>query len=82
MKYYIKSGTLELILSTSKPPLDAACMALWETNQHDVIDEHFYIDERGYRNYVSADSKTVVLKSHDVAAAAGWNSNIWGSEEN
>ena len=73
MKYYIKSGTLELILSTNKSPLDAACMALWETNQHDVIDEHFYIDERGYRNYVSADSKTTVLKSTDVIAAAHWS---------
>lgn len=73
MKYYIKSGTLELILSTSKSPLDAACMALWETNKNDVIDEHFYLDERGYRNYVSADNKTVVLKSNDVIAAAGWS---------
>jgi len=32
-KYYIKSNTLELIYSTDKTPLEAAIVALGETNK-------------------------------------------------
>lgn len=72
-KYYIKCGTLEIIYSTSKKPLDAAMDAVWETNEHDVLDEYMYLDERGYRDYASADKKTMVYKSVNVLTQAGWN---------
>jgi hypothetical protein len=75
MKYYIKCGTLELIYSTDKDPENAAIDALWETNQFDVLDEYFYVDERGYRDYVTADKKTCVIKMNKICRRAGWEIN-------
>lgn len=71
-KYYIKSGTLELIYSTDKNPMNAAVSALWETNDNDVIDEYFYLDERGLRDYKTADKETIVIDSEHVLEHAGW----------
>lgn len=71
-KYYIKSGSLELIYSTSKSPFNAAITALWETNEHDVIDEYFYVDERGMRDYKTADKDTIVIESELILDKAGW----------
>lgn len=71
-KYYIKSGSLELIYSTNKNPINAAVAALWETNDHDVIDEYFYLDERGYRDYKTADKNTIVIESDLILDKAGW----------
>ena len=71
-KYYIKSNTLELIYSTDKEPLEAAVVALGETNKFDVLDEHFYIDERGMKDYATALPDTIVIKTKVVAEAAGW----------
>jgi hypothetical protein len=72
-KYYIKCGSLELIYSTKKNPYDAAITALWETNEHDVLDEYFYVDERGYRDYTTADKDTIVIESMSVLDSAGWD---------
>ena len=74
-KYYIKCGTLELIYSTSQNPLEAAATTLGESNQFDVLDEYFYIDERGYRDYSTADSETKVLELSKVCKKAGWEIN-------
>lgn len=71
-KYYIKCGTLELIYSTDKKPMRAAAAALWETNKFDVLDEHFYVDERGFRDYTSADSETKVYKTTRIVEKANW----------
>lgn len=71
-KYYIKSGSLELIYSTDKKPLDAAIDGLWETNEHDALDQYFYIDEEGMKDYYSATPKTVVIRTHIVIDEAGW----------
>lgn len=71
-KYYIKSGSLELIYSTSKSPIDAAITALWETNENDVIDEYFYVDERGMKDYKNADKETIVIESDIILDKAGW----------
>jgi hypothetical protein len=71
-KYYIKSNTLELIYSTDKSPLEAAIVALGETNKFDILDEHFYIDERGMKDYASAKPDTIVIPTKLVAAEAGW----------
>lgn len=72
-KYYVKSGTLEMIYSTDKRAFEAAQDCVWELNDYDTLDEYFYIDERGYRNYDSADTKTMVYTSESVLNAAGWN---------
>ena len=71
-KYYIKCGTLELKYSTDKNPLEAAITTLWETNKFDVLDEFFYIDERGFRDYATADNFTQVIKLKKVCRLAGW----------
>jgi hypothetical protein len=70
-KYYVKSGTLEVVLSQPNA-LEAAICGLLLTNKFDTIDEHFYVDERGYRDYVSADPKTNVIATKSIVRAAGW----------
>ncbi len=70
-KYYVKSGTLEVIISR-KDALEASISGLLMTNKFDTIDEYFYVDERGYRNYVSADNNTNVIPTKSIVRAAGW----------
>ena len=73
MKYYIKSGTLELIYSCNKSPKEAAKDSVWETNQNDSLDEYMYLDERGFRDYISADGYTTVLKTTTILKETGWS---------
>ena len=70
-KYYVKSGTLEVILSQPNAQ-KAAIAGLLLTNKFDVIDEYFYVDERGYRDFVSADPKTSVVATKSIVRGAGW----------
>ena len=70
-KYYIKSGTLEVTLSKNDA-LEAAISGLLLTNKFDTIDEYFYVDERGYRDYISADKDTNVIATKSIVRAAGW----------
>lgn len=70
-KYYIKSGTLQIVLSQPNA-LEAAICGLLLTNKFDIIDEHFYVDERGYRDYISADPQTNVIATKSIVRAAGW----------
>ena len=71
-KYYVKSGSLELVYSTSLNAFDAARRVLWECNENDELDEFFYIDERGFRGYVSADPDTMVIPTEAILEAEGW----------
>ena len=71
-KYYIKSGTLEIIYNTNKNPIDACCDMLDELNDYDTLDEYFYVDERGFRDYVTAQPDTIVIDSETVLDLAGW----------
>jgi hypothetical protein len=72
-KFYIKCGSLELIYSNPNcKSIQAAQLALWETNKFDVLDEYFYIDQRGFRDYITADKKTRVIPLQKVAKLAGW----------
>ncbi len=71
-KYYIQCGSLQLIFSTSKSESEAAAQVLWESNEHDVLDEYFYIDERGYRDYTNADKLTQVIPTEVVMKLAKW----------
>lgn len=74
-KYYIKCGTLELIYSTDKDPVEAACTALGESNKFDILDEYFYIDERGMYDYSTAKPDTNVIPLARVCKLAGWELN-------
>lgn len=71
-KYYIQCGSLQLIYSTSKSHTEAAAQVLWETNEYDVLDEYFYVDERGYRDYLTADKETQVIPTEVVVKLAKW----------
>ena len=71
-KYYVSCGSLQLIYSTNKEPREACKTVLWEANEHDILDEYFYVDERGYRDYVSADPTTIVIPTEEVVTEEGW----------
>ena len=71
-KFYIQCGSLQLIYSTSKSETEAAAQVLWECNEHDVLDEYFYVDERGYRDYTNADKHTQVIPTEVVMKLANW----------
>ena len=71
-KYYVSCGSLQIIMSTEKDSLGAAMDSVWELNEFDVLDEYFYIDERGFRNYVSAEPDTTVIETTKVLQKAGW----------
>jgi len=70
-KFYVASGTLRVIISR-KDALEAAICGLADCNKFDTIDEYFYVDERGYRDYVSADPSTNVIATKSIVRAAGW----------
>lgn len=71
-KYYIQSGSLQLIFSTNKSESEAAATAIGETNKFDVLDEYFYVDERGYRDHMTADKHTQVIPTEVVVKIANW----------
>ena len=71
-KYYIKSGTLEIIFSTKKRDYDACRIAIHECNANDELDEYMYIDERGYRDYTNADQATTVVPTEDILRKEGY----------
>jgi hypothetical protein len=71
-KYYIQCGSLSIIYSTDKSPLEAACASVWECNENDTLDEYFYIDERGYRGYTNADKETTVITTESIMKHSGW----------
>lgn len=72
-KYYISCGTLQLIYSTNQKPLDAAVAALWETNEFDTLHDYFYVDERGFKNHMTALPNTRVYETSKVVRRAGWS---------
>lgn len=72
-KYYVNCGTLQIIMSRNISPIEAACIAIWETNSNDTLDEYMYVDERGYKNYSNAMSDTSVFPTDIVMKKAGWS---------
>jgi|TARA_A100001201_G_C3944051_1_gene157491 hypothetical protein len=78
-KFYIKSGDFETIFSTEKEPYDVCRLAIHEfigdyieNGQVDELDEHMYIDERGFRNYATADPDTFVVETFDIMKKEGY----------
>jgi hypothetical protein len=71
-KYYIKTGTLELIFSTELEPYDACRRVIHELNVNDKYDEYMYLDERGYRDYTTADTTTFVIDTNQILRKEGY----------
>lgn len=71
-KYYVSCGSLQVIRDSKKDALGAAMDSVWELNEFDILDEYFYIDERGFRTYVSAEPDTTVIETAKVLQEAGW----------
>lgn len=71
-KYYINCGSLQYIYSTHKNAIDACCDVLEQMNDHDRLDEYFYVDERGFRDYVSAQPDTIVIETETILDLSGY----------
>jgi|TARA_R100000084_G_C4575440_1_gene111265 hypothetical protein len=71
-KYYIKTGTLEVIFSTELEPFNACCRVIHECTPDDEVDEYMYCDERGYRDYTSADPDTFVVDTDHILRKEGY----------
>jgi hypothetical protein len=71
-KYYISSGTLQMIYNTNKNPVEACCDMLEEINENDTLEEYFYVDERGFRGLRTAQSDTVVIETESIMDISGW----------
>ena len=71
-KYYIKCGTLEIIFSTRKNEYNACRIAIHECNANDELDEYMYCDERGYRDYTTADTTTFVIDTEQILRKEGY----------
>ena len=70
-KWYVKSNTVEKIISIrDSSPMDAAIAVFNDTNEFDIFDEYFYVDERGFRNHTNADRLTQVIKTPKVIIRA------------
>ena len=71
-KFYVKTGTLEIIFSTDKEPYDACRTVIHECNSNDEVDEYMYVDERGYRDYTTADTTTYVIDTEQILRKEGY----------
>ena len=71
-KFYISTGTLQIIFSTGKSPYDACRTVIHECNANDEVDEYMYVDERGYRDYATADPSTFVVETEDILRREGY----------
>jgi hypothetical protein len=70
-KWYVKSNTVEKIVSIPhSSPMVAAIAVFNDTNEFDIFDEYFYVDERGFRDYTNADSLTQIIKTPKVMIRA------------
>jgi len=47
-------------------PIAFLNMSASDKSKFDIVDEYFYVDERGMRDYTSADSLTQVIKTTKV----------------
>lgn len=71
-KYYISTGTLGVIFSTDMEPYDACRRVIHECTPDDEVDEYMYCDERGYRDYTTADTTTYVVDTEQILRKEGY----------
>jgi hypothetical protein len=74
-KYYVKCGTLEVILSSGKTAMEVAKRCLWEATANDELGDYFVVDERGFRTLSDPnnDSNTVVINADMLMQQEGWD---------
>ena len=68
-KYYVKSGTLEVIIDTKLSSREAAGCCLWEATKQDKLDHYMTVDERGFRKHNKA---SAYFKTEDIMQQEGW----------
>jgi hypothetical protein len=43
-----------------------------QINEHDILDEYIYIDQRGMKDYTNADQLTQVVLTKDILRKEGY----------
>ncbi len=67
MKVYIASGNFRKVFNTDLNKKEIIIkMFLDHLTGKEWLDEHVYVDERGCKDYISADKKTAVWATEDI----------------
>ena len=67
MKVYIASGNFRKVFNTDLNKKEIVIeMFLDHLTGKEWLDEHVYVDERGCKDYISADKKTAVWATEDI----------------
>jgi len=67
MKAYIASGNFRKVLASSHKKKDMVLKVFLDhLTGSEVLDEYVYFDERGCKDYTSADKKTTVWETADI----------------
>ena len=67
MKVYIASGNFRKVFNTDLNKKEIVIkMFLDHMTGKEWLDEHVYVDERGCKDYISADKKTAVWATEDI----------------
>ena len=67
MKLYIASGEFRQALDVGKSNRKQAVIEMFinDLTGSELIDNYVYVDERGCRDYISADNETTVFETED-----------------
>ena len=67
MKVYVASGNFRKVFNTDLNKKEIVIkMFLDHLTGKEWLDEHIYVDERGCKDYISADKKTAVWATEDI----------------
>ena len=68
MKLYIASGEFRQALDVGKSNRKQAVIEMFinDLTGSELIDNYVYVDERGCRDYISADNETTVFETEDI----------------
>tara|TARA_B110000503_G_scaffold96282_1_gene144844 strand:+ start:1885 stop:2145 length:261 start_codon:yes stop_codon:yes gene_type:complete len=68
MKLYIASGNFRQTLDVGKSNRKQAVIEMFinDLTGSELIDNYVYVDERGCKDYISADNETTVFETEDI----------------
>ena len=67
MKVYVASGNFRKVFNTDLNKKEIVIkMFLDHLTGKEWLDEHIYVDERGCKDYISADKRTAVWATEDI----------------
>jgi hypothetical protein len=68
MKLYIASGEFRQALDVGKSNRKQAVIEMFinDLTGSELIDNYVYVDERGCKDYISADNETTVFETEDI----------------